>query len=131
MIRGTRLERYISVPRSRAFRPAIPGPIMNVQSLTATRARWVMTSEVASTPVAPGWRRVTTARTLTTPMAMTAASNPRLATNRTTRPSCCRLTIENSATAVPMPARAVMTSRKAPRVTWYVRTGAQGHRSGR
>ena len=49
-----------------------------------------------------------------TPTAITPASKMRVVTNASEKPSCCRLRTENSATAVPMQARATTISRKPP-----------------
>ncbi len=46
-----------------------------------------------------------------------AASRTRAVTNPSAKPSCCRLTTGYSVTAVPMPARATITSRKPPTST--------------
>jgi hypothetical protein len=96
-----------------------PGPSRKVQSRTATSDRPVVTSEAASVPGAPtrSRRRVTTARRLTTPMTMTAASNIQAVTKPSATASFCRLTTGNSATAVPMQARALTRSRKQPQST--------------
>ena len=54
-----------------------------------------------------------------------AASTTRVVTKPSAKPSFCRLTTGNSATAVPMPASATMISRKAPRTRWVPAAGAQ------
>ena len=51
---------------------------------------------------------------LATPVKSMAASRVREATKPSAMPSFCRLTTGYSVMAVPMPARATMTSRKAP-----------------
>ena len=50
-------------------------------------------------------------------MKIMAASRVRTAAKPSAMPSFCRLTTGNSVTAVPMPARATITSRKAPKST--------------
>jgi hypothetical protein len=96
-----------------------PGPIRAVHSWIATRAWPVVTSEAASVPAAPArsWRRVTMEMRLMTPTMMTAASMTRVVTKPSAATSLCRLTTGNSTTAVPMQARALMTSRKPPQRT--------------
>ena len=95
------------------------GPSRKVQSRTATRVWPVVISEARSVPGAPARsrRRVTTARRLTTPMRMMAASSIREVTKPRAAASFCRLTTGNSATAVPMQAIALTRSRKQPQST--------------
>ena len=50
-------------------------------------------------------------------MKIMAASTMRVVTKPSAKPSLCRLTTEKSATAVPMPARATMSSRTVPTST--------------
>ena len=114
MIRGTRPDRYIREPSSRALITAMkPGPNRNVQSYMATSA-WPVTS--ASAP-APACRKVTTDSRLTTPLTMMAASRTREPTKPNATPSFCRLTTGYRATAVPKQARANITSRKPAKST--------------
>ena len=58
-------------------------------------------------------------------MTMTAASNIRVVTKPIEAAPLCRLITGYSATAVPMPARAVTRSRKAPEEHLGVGTGAE------
>ena len=51
---------------------------------------------------------------LETPIMITAPSKMRVVTKPSAKPSCCRLSTEKSATAVPMPARATIVSSKPP-----------------
>lgn len=114
-MRGTSPERYIRYPSSSPLTPGTRlGPRMNVQPRTATRA-WPTGTKAGSAPLF--WRKVTTARRLTTPITMTAASNIRAVTKPSAMPSFCRLTTGNSATAVPTAETALTRSRKQPKMT--------------
>jgi hypothetical protein len=68
-------------------------------------ARGDQRSRIGSSWPVRSRRRVTTARRLATPMRMMAASSIRAVTKPSATASFCRLTTENSATAVPMQAR--------------------------
>jgi hypothetical protein len=96
MARGTSRERYSTVANNRALNPGIrPGPMMNVQSRTPTRPWPTATSAPASVPAAgPACRIETTASRLTMPTTMVAASNIRVVTKPSARPSWWRLITE-------------------------------------
>ena len=118
IIRGTSRDRYISVPSIRAFRAGIIlGPSVNVRLRTATRAFPIVTRVVALAPIALGCCRLTTASIHTTPITIVAASKRRVPTKPSAKLSFSRLTTQNSATAVPIQAKAFTRSRHAPEIT--------------
>ncbi len=127
MMRGTSRDRYISVPSSRALSAGHEAGAEQERPVAdRDEGLPVVTSAAASAPAVPArsWRRVTTASRLTTPIMMTAASNTREVTKPSARASCCRLTTGNSATAVPMQARALTTSSRQPEEHAGVGAGA-------
>ena len=73
----------------RALNPGMRlGPMMNVQSRTPTRPWPTATSEASSVPAAgPACRMDTTASRLTMPITIVAASNARVETKPSARPS--------------------------------------------
>ena len=120
MKRGTRRDRYSRVPKRTALTHAMkPGPNRKVQSRPVTSA-WpvVVSADASAAEPARSCRRATTVSRATTPIMMTAASTMRDMTNPRARDSLTRLTTGKTATALPMPARALTKSRKHAHTTW-------------
>ena len=92
--------------------PVPPHSVTN----TAVMSRGAPASAAAFAPAAPprSCRKVTSESRLTTPAKIMPASRTRAATKPSATPSFCRLTTGYSVTAVPMHARAMITSRKPP-----------------
>jgi len=102
---------YARSPNGTAFTAGIKLPeTKNNRSYNATSA-WLVTSAPAP---APSCLKVTIVRMHATLAKVPAASRVREATKPSATPSFCLLITGNSATAVPMPARATMISRRAP-----------------
>jgi hypothetical protein len=109
--RGTRRDRYSSEPRSTAFTAGMRlWPTRNIPSYIPTSARPVTTPSAPT----PACRKVTRVRRHATPTKIAVASRTPAATNPRAAPSLCRLTTGKNAMAVPIPARATISSRIPP-----------------
>ena len=96
-----------------------PGPNRKVQFRASTSDWPVTVSAVASAAVpATSWRRVTTVSRATTPIMMIAASIMRVITKPRARASLTFLATGKTATAEPMPARALTKSSRQAVMTW-------------